>query len=94
MKYEQGQFGELFSLDDKGRIRTCHGKFPTYEERERLMHCANAMECLCPEAVAKIAEWWRGWAKYLAETPRPDSFPPGLGDHLDQLIGADDADNS
>lgn len=86
MKYEQGQFGELFSLDDKGRIRTCHGKFPTYEERERLMHCANAMECLDPEAVAKIAEW----RKRTRDKSRHPSELATLEAFLDQLIGAKD----
>ena len=66
----------------------------SYVHRDRLfaraVACVNALDGLNPEAVKKIAEWWRRVRDKMAH---PSELAT-LNAFLDQLIGADDVDNT
>ena len=88
MKYERGQFGERWILEESdvdGGVYATNSEScgPTSDQWLRAHDCVNALDGLDPEAVQKIAAWWRDAALHS----RQDRVLEKL---LNQLIGAND----
>ena len=92
MKYEKGQFGEPWGILGGWAVSNTNGGAKQLEA-ERAVACVNALDGLDPNAVSKIADWWRANQHTRAELERAvgPCFPVEL---LDELIGVNDANHA